>query len=137
MTGGEAALPLHHKTYKGGINMNNISQEKRIYNWVARYEDIIGNIMEAGGIMIAGSSSEVLKQLEHDCGNKKFECKIVRSKIDVILCVDNDISDGIICDYLWLRKLSDDEIKNGICGYVHGDEIDVVFISDHPIKENV
>lgn len=115
--------------------MNSIKEEKRIYNWIVRFEDIVGNIMESGGIMIASSSSEVLKQLEHDCGDKKFECKIVRSKIDAISCVDNDIPDGIICDYLWLRKLSDDEIEDGICGYIPSeDSIDVIFISDHPIK---
>lgn len=108
---------------------------KHLYEYVARFENICGDIQESGGQMIAGNASEVLDMLLFDCGDKKFECKIQRSQMSVVPVQDH----GNIYSTLWNRTLSEREVQNGICGndVCHENLKDVIFISDHPVRERI
>lgn len=109
---------------------------QRMYEWLIRFKDDEGIYYEAGGLMIANSTDDVMVQLRCDYGDDDcIEVKIKRSDMSVLAVPGH----GVTYKTLWVYELSKDEVKNGICGndIFQNDKKDVIFISSHPVKERI
>lgn len=126
----------NHENYQYIREENLVMKEQGMYEWIIRFKDNKGSVQETGGLMIANSSDEVMGQLRFDYGyDDDIEFKIKKSGMSVVPVPGH----GIIYKTLWTYKLSKEEVENGICGndIFQDDNKDVIFISNHPVKERI
>lgn len=80
----------------------------RMYEWIIRFKDNDGIFKEAGGLMIAKNTNDVMNKLMSNPNyNDCIEFNIKRSDMSVLTVLGH----GVIYKTLWVYNLPKDEVK--------------------------